>query len=86
MNPVIIFESNKANSLTQESGWHAQNTVDRELIEARMASTEALFAVDSVGAFEFTDAVRPGNIRRFLYSKGTVANCFVRGLAIWNYR
>ena len=29
-----------------------QNTVDRELIEARMASTEALFAVDSVGAFE----------------------------------
>ena len=60
MNPSSFFESNKANSLTQESGWHAQNTVDRELIEAKMASTEALFAVDSVGAFEFTDAVRPG--------------------------
>ena len=60
MNPSPFFESNEANSLTQASGWHAQNTVDRELIEARMASTEALFAVDSVGAFEFTDAVRPG--------------------------
>ena len=60
MNSSPFFESNEPNSLAQGNGWHAQTSADREYLDSKIAATEELFAVESVGAFEFTDAVRPG--------------------------
>ena len=60
MNSSPFFESNEPNSLAQGNGWHAQASADREYLDSKIAATEELFAVESVGAFEFTDAVRPG--------------------------
>ena len=59
MNSSPFFESNEPKSLAQGSDWHAQKTADRDYLEQKVASTASLFELDSIGAFEFTDAVRP---------------------------
>ncbi len=70
MNPSPFFDSNDSNSLAQGSDWHSQTTSDFEYVSAKTALSEALFAVDSIGSFEFTDAVRPGKDSSLMLQQG----------------
>ncbi|MEC9096054.1 MAG: hypothetical protein VX776_05435 [Planctomycetota bacterium] len=60
MNPTSFFEFNESNSLAQGSDWHTETFPDRDYLSRKLASSQALFELDSIGSFEFTDAVRPG--------------------------
>lgn len=86
MNSTPFFESNESKSLAQGSDWHAQKNADLDYLKQKVASTESLFEVDSIGAFEFTDAVRPGRDSSLACSRAIVERCFVQIVVIWNYQ
>ena len=60
MNPTPSFESNETNSLAQGRDWYAQTAEKQGYFNRKLASSEALFELNAIGSFEFTDAVRPG--------------------------
>ena len=70
MKPEPLYDSNESNGLAHANGWH-KNPSEMEHQDAVIQqNTESLFLKKSVGSFQMTDAIRPGQHTDLLLQQG----------------